>query len=72
MRIADLTKSVPFNVGCPLCEGSGKVMYQTTEHENIWKHPRPCPICKGAGQIHERNIPSEEEIANAMMNYSFK
>ena len=72
MRLEELTKSVILNVGCPLCGGGGSIMYQTPEGKNIWKHIRPCPICRGAGQIHERNIPTEGQIADAMMNYSFK
>jgi DnaJ-class molecular chaperone len=71
MRLEELIVSVRLHLACPLCEGNGRIMFQTPEGKNIWKHVRPCPICRGAGQIHERNIPTEGQIADAMINYKF-
>jgi DnaJ-class molecular chaperone len=72
MKISDLIVSNKMHVMCPLCKNTGKVMLTTEDDKNQWKHPRPCPICKGVGQMHKDRIPGEEEIAHAMMNYSFK
>lgn len=73
IRLADLIVRNLQEVMCPLCKNSGKVMLTGDEGEHLWKHPRPCPICRGVGQVSKTKLPiSEEEIASAMVNYSFK
>jgi DnaJ-class molecular chaperone len=73
ITIADVTAHIRKNVPCPLCQGAGKTMLTDEADNHLWVHPRPCPICRGVGQIHTRRLPiSQEFIADAMMNYSFK
>lgn len=72
LKITDLIVRNEMHVMCPLCKNTGKVMLTGGDDMHLWKNPRPCPICKGVGQMHKDRLPSEEEIAHAMMNYSFK
>lgn len=72
IKLQDLIIRRMSDVSCPLCSSTGKVMLTDGDNGNLWKHPRPCPICKGVGQIRKTQMPTEEQIANAMMNYSFK
>lgn len=72
MKLDDLTVRNRMEVMCPLCQNTGKVMLTSEDDTQIWNHARPCPICKGVGQINKARVPTREEIAHAMMNYSFK
>ena len=72
MKLADLIVRNEMHVACPLCSNVGKVMLTGDKDEDLWNHPRPCPVCRGVGQMHKDRLPTDEEIANAMMNYSFK
>jgi DnaJ-class molecular chaperone len=72
VKLTDLIVRNEMHVMCPLCKNTGKVMLTTEDDRHLWHHTRPCPICRGVGQLHKDRLPTEEQIANAMMNYSFK
>lgn len=59
--ITEFSVFVRDNTICTLCRGAFSVI--TDE----WQNPRPCPICKGVGQIPIERMPTDKEMAMAML-----